>query len=29
VVDCWFVDNGFPAVILPLNEWKKVAGPDV
>jgi hypothetical protein len=29
VVDSWFVDNGRPAVILPLDEWKKGAGPDV
>jgi hypothetical protein len=29
VVDSWFVDNGKPAVILPLDEWKKGAGPDV
>ena len=29
VVDSWFVDNGQPAVILPLDEWKKGAGPDV
>ncbi|MBT9522160.1 MAG: hypothetical protein IV101_14885 [Dechloromonas sp.] len=29
VVDSWFVDNGQPAVILPLGEWKKGAGPDV
>ncbi len=29
VVDSWFVDNGQPAVILPLTEWKKGAGPDV
>ncbi|HEX6733926.1 MAG TPA: hypothetical protein VF096_03860 [Azonexus sp.] len=29
VVDSWFVDNGQPAVILPLAEWKKGAGPDV
>ena len=29
VVDSWFVDNGFPAVILQLDEWKKGAGPDV
>ena len=29
VVDSWFVDNGLPAVILPLAEWKKGAGPDV
>lgn len=28
-VDSWFVDNGLPAVILPLEEWKKGAGPDV
>lgn len=29
VVDSWFVDNGQPAVILPLEEWKEGAGPDV
>jgi len=29
VVDSWFVDNGEPAVILPLGDWKKGAGPDV
>ena len=29
VVDSWFVDNGEPAVILPLDDWKKGAGPDV
>ena len=29
VVDSWFVDNGLPAVVLPLGEWKKGAGPDV
>lgn len=29
VVDSWFVDNGQPAVVLPLEEWKKGAGPDV
>jgi hypothetical protein len=29
VVDSWFVDNGQPAVILPLAEWMKGAGPDV
>lgn len=28
-VDSWFVDNGKPAVILPLEEWKNGAGPDV
>ena len=29
VVDSWFVDNGQAAVILPLDEWKGGAGPDV
>ena len=29
VIDSWFVDNGQPAVVLPLDEWKKGAGPDV
>ncbi|MBL8403542.1 MAG: hypothetical protein JNL16_03245 [Dechloromonas sp.] len=29
VVDSWFVDNGKPAVVLPLDAWKKGAGPDV
>ncbi|WP_295008128.1 hypothetical protein [uncultured Dechloromonas sp.] len=29
VVDSWFVDNGKPAVVLPLEDWKKGAGPDV
>jgi len=29
VVDSWFVDNGQPAVILPLAEWKEGEGPDV
>lgn len=28
-VDSWFVDNGQAAVILPLADWKKGAGPDV
>lgn len=28
-VDSWFVNNGEPAVILPLDAWKKGAGPDV
>ncbi len=28
-VDSWFVNNGEPAVILPLDEWLKGAGPDV
>jgi hypothetical protein len=29
VVDSWFVDNGEPAVILPLADWEKGEGPDV
>ena len=29
VVDSWFENNGEPAVILPLADWKKGAGPDV
>lgn len=29
VVDSWFVNNGEAAVILPLDDWKKGAGPDV
>lgn len=29
VVDSWFVDNGEPAVILPLEDWKNGAGPNV
>ncbi len=29
VVDSWFVDNGKPAVILPLEAWKEGEGPDV
>lgn len=28
-VDSWFVDNGEPAVILPLVEWEDGGGPDV
>jgi hypothetical protein len=28
-VDSWFVDNGRPAVILPLDEWLDGGGPDV
>lgn len=28
-VDSWFFDNGKPAVILPLEDWKDGAGPDV
>lgn len=29
VVDSWFVDNGKPAVILPLDDWMDGGGPDV
>lgn len=29
VVDSWFVDNGKPAVILPLEDWKDGAGPRI
>lgn len=29
VVDSWFVDNGEPAVVLPLAEWLNGGGPDV
>lgn len=29
VVDSWFVDNGKPAAILPLDEWMDGGGPDV
>ncbi len=29
VVDTWFVDNGEPAVVLPLAEWLNGGGPDV
>ncbi len=29
VVDSWFVNNGQPAVILPLDEWLDGGGPDV
>lgn len=29
VVDSWFVDNGQPAVVLPLKQWKKGGGPNV
>lgn len=28
-VDSWFFDNGKPAVILPLEDWKDGAGPGV
>ncbi len=29
VVDSWFVDNGEPAVVMPLAEWLKGGGPNV
>lgn len=29
VVDSWFVDNGQPAVVLPLAAWKEGEGPSV
>jgi hypothetical protein len=29
VVDSWFVDNGEPAVVLPLVEWLNGGGPNV
>lgn len=29
VVDSWFVDNGRPAVIMPLASWLQGEGPDV
>lgn len=28
-VDSWFVDNGEPPVVLPLEEWRQGGGPDV
>ena len=28
-VDSWYVDNGQPAIVLPLDEWKDGGGPDV
>lgn len=27
-VDSWFFDNGHPAVVLPLEDWKNGAGPE-
>lgn len=29
VVDSWFVDNGQPAIVMPLQEWLKGGGPHV
>jgi hypothetical protein len=29
VVDSWFVDNGQPAVVIPLVEWQAGGGPEV
>lgn len=29
VIDSWFVEQGEPAVVLPLNEWLDGGGPDV
>lgn len=29
VVDSWFVDNGRPAVVMPLASWLQGEGPDV
>lgn len=29
VVDSWFVNNGKPAVIMPLQDWEDGAGPNV
>lgn len=29
VIDTWFLDNGMPAVVLPLDDWMNGAGPDV
>ncbi|HUY02862.1 MAG TPA: hypothetical protein VMV33_06215 [Rhodocyclaceae bacterium] len=29
VVDSWFVDNGRPAVVLPLQQWLNGGGPNV
>lgn len=28
-VDSWFVNNGEPAVVMPLAEWERGGGPDV
>lgn len=29
VVDSWFGDNGTPALVLPVEEWREGGGPDV
>lgn len=29
VVDTWFRDNGKPAVVMPLSDWKSGEGPDL
>ncbi len=29
VVDTWFFDNGLPAVVMPLAEWRAGGGPNV
>lgn len=29
VIDSWFYDHGWPAVVLPLEDWRNGAGPDV
>lgn len=28
-VDSWYVDNGRPAIVMPVDEWKDGGGPDV
>jgi hypothetical protein len=29
VVDSWYVDNGKPALVMPLQNWMDGEGPDV
>jgi hypothetical protein len=29
VVDSWFGDNGAPAVVMPIEDWRNGGGPDV